>query len=204
MPPVSEDAESTPIFKPGSIVLARHGEPALSRKIRLDAAGYRKWWALYEEGGILADQAPPPGLLEVARQADVIFASSRLRAIETARAVCGDRTFTPDEVFIEAPLPPPPLPPFIRLSPKIWGFVARVAWWFFGYGEGDETRAQAERRAAGVAERLIEAASSGQTVLVFAHGFFNTLIERELKPRGWIRTEGRGWRYWSAKRFERV
>ena len=38
--------------RPGAVILARHGEPALSRKIRLTAAGYRAWWADYEIGGL--------------------------------------------------------------------------------------------------------------------------------------------------------
>ncbi len=39
--------------------MVRHGEPALSRKIRFNAKGYGAWWALYEEGGLLAQQSPP-------------------------------------------------------------------------------------------------------------------------------------------------
>lgn len=187
----------------GVIVLARHGEPALSRKIRLNSAGYRDWWARYEEGGILEGQTPPSELLEMARRADVIFASTRRRAIETAEAVAGGKLFVRDPIFIEAPLPPPPLPSFIRFNPKTWGFIARVAWWFFGHHEGQETRREAERRAADVAERLIASASTGEKVLVLAHGFFNTMVERELKRRGWAKVEGRGYRYWSAKRFEK-
>lgn len=201
----SSSEQSQPVTEPrsGSIVLARHGEPALSRKIRLNSAGYRAWWARYEEGGILPDQVPPATLIEVAAKADVIFASTRQRAIETAEAVAGGKPFVRDSVFIEAPLPPPPLPGFIRLSPKIWGFIARVCWWFFGHNEGQETRAEAERRAGAVADRLIASASNGEQVLVLAHGFFNRMVERELSRRGWSRIEGRGYRYWSAKRYER-
>lgn len=186
----------------GWVMLARHGEPALSRKIRLDAAGYRRWWAEYEEGGILAGQTPPSGLLEMARQADVIFASTRRRAIETAEAVVQGKHFIRDPVFIEAPLPPPPLPGFVRFSPKTWGLVARIAWWFFGHNEGQETRVQAEHRAGEVADRLVAATGGGQNVLVLAHGFFNTMVGRELRRRGWRQVEGRGYRYWSARRFK--
>ena len=188
----------------GSIVLARHGKPALSREVKLTAQEYRDWWGLYEEGGILEGQTPPAGLLEMARNADVIFASTRRRAIETAEAVVGDKLFVRDHLFIEAPLPPPSLPGFIRLNPRTWGFLARVAWWFFGHHEGQETRIQAEVRAGEVSERLIAAAEAGENVLVLAHGFFNTMIGRELKRRGWRCVQGRGYRYWSAKRFERV
>jgi len=201
--PQSDQELDTPAATPvGSIVLARHGEPALSRKIRLNAQGYREWWARYEEGGILAGQTPPADLLEMARKADVIFASTRQRAVDTAEAVAGGKLFVRDPLFIEAPLPPPPLPGFIRFSPKIWGFIARVAWWFFGHHEGQESRREAEGRAGQVAERLIASALSGERVLVLAHGFFNTMVARELKRRGWRCVGGRGYRYWSAKTFE--
>ena len=146
----------------GDIVLARHGEPALSRRIRLTADGYRRWWAAYEEGGILEGQTPPGGLLELARGADCIFASTRKRAIETADAVVQGKHFIRDPVFIEAPLPPPSLPTFIKLKPATWGFLARVAWWFLGHHEGQETRGEATVRAGHAAERLIEAANARQ------------------------------------------
>jgi broad specificity phosphatase PhoE len=184
-------------------MLARHGEPALSRDIRLDAAGYRDWWARYEIGGIRADQTPPSSLLDMAREADVIFASTRKRAIETAEAVVQGKHFVRDSVFIEAPLPPPRFPGFIRLNPRTWGFLSRVAWWFFGHHEGQETRGQAEVRAREVAVRLIDTAIAGQNVLVLAHGFFNTMVAIELKRAGWKRVEGRGYKYWSTRRFVR-
>ena len=37
--------------RPGVIVLARHGEPSLSRKVKLTAAEYRDFWASYEVRG---------------------------------------------------------------------------------------------------------------------------------------------------------
>ncbi|HET6971893.1 MAG TPA: histidine phosphatase family protein, partial [Phenylobacterium sp.] len=46
----------------GAIILARHGEPALSRKVKLSAAGYREFWANYEVLGILPGQTPPQAL----------------------------------------------------------------------------------------------------------------------------------------------
>jgi broad specificity phosphatase PhoE len=186
----------------GSIVLARHGEPALSRRIRLNAAGYRRWWAAYEEGGILAGQTPPAELLDLARHADVIFASTRRRAIETAEAVVGGKTFVRDIMFIEAPLPPPPLPAFLKLGPKAWGVIARFTW-MFGYHGGDETFPEAKRRARAASERLVAAALNGADVLLVAHGFFNLMVGLELKRLGWRRMEDRGFKYWATRRFER-
>ncbi len=195
---------TTPAARRGSISLARHGEPALSRKVRLNATEYRKFWATYEVGSIRADQAPPSAILEVAGGADVLFSSTRIRAIETATLVAGGRPFITDEVFIEAPLPPPRLPSFIRLNPKIWGFVSRFCWWFFNWHDhGEESRALATVRSQAATARLVAEAEAGRHVLLLAHGFFNRLIEIELKRLGWKRVSGRGYRYWSARRFEK-
>jgi broad specificity phosphatase PhoE len=183
-------------------VLARHGEPALSRRIRLNAAGYRRWWAAYEEGGILAGQTPPAELLDLARHADIIFASTRRRAVETAEAVVGGKTFVRDPMFVEAPLPPPPLPGFLKLGPKAWGVIARFTWWF-GYHGGQETRAEAQGRARAASERLVAAALNGADVLLLAHGFFNLMVGLELKRLGWRRMQDRGFHYWATRRFER-
>lgn len=187
---------------PGVIILARHGEPALSRKIKLDARAYDRWWATYEAGGILPGQNPPGDLLQAAAGADVIFASTRRRAIETAEQVAAGRPFEIDPMFVEAPLPAPPIPPWLRFGPKAWGVISRACWWV-GYSAGQETRVAAKARAMAAAGRLIAEAQGGRTVLVLAHGFFNSMVGVELTRRGWPCVVDRGFKYWAARRFER-
>jgi broad specificity phosphatase PhoE len=173
----------------GTITLARHGEPALSRK-------------RYEMMGLLPGQTPPEALSGFVEQCDVLVSSTRLRAIESAQAVGKGKPFTHDEVLIEAPLPPPNWP-WIRLSPRLWGFFARFHWWFFNHHQGEESRGQAEARADRAAAKLEALADNGQNVVVLAHGFFNVLIGRALRKRGWRRTIREGYKYWSTQRFER-
>ena len=197
-PPPSAPALATP----GTITLCRHGQPLLSREVTLDAKGYRDWWARYEEGGIEPGNTPPPSLLALARDARVIFASTRLRARQSADMVVAGRPVSHDAAFIEAPLPPPALPGFFRVGPRVWGFLARVAWWT-GHAEGQETRTQAQARASLAADRLEAAAWTQGDVLLLAHGFFNWMIGAELKRRGWRMIENRGYRYWSVRRFAR-
>ncbi|NQE60452.1 histidine phosphatase family protein [Caulobacter sp. RHG1] len=204
MADVTTADQASPPIKPGIITLARHGEPALSRKVRLNAPEYGDWWARYEIGGLKAGQTPPDGLIAIARDVDVIIASTRRRAIETANAVVGDRVFTTDETFIEAPLPPPPWPLWLKMSPKRLGFFARFWWWFFDHHGGQETRAQAEVRAGEAADRLAALADQGQDVLVLAHGFFNWMIADALKQRGLTKLVDEGHAYWSIKRFSRA
>ena len=116
--------------KAGTITLARHGEPALSRKVRLNPREYGEFWGKYEVGGLTEGQKAPDFLMEWAREADVVWVSTRRRAIESAEILLGQGAKTiVDARLIEAPLPPPPWPAFIRLTPRLWGFWARFWWW---------------------------------------------------------------------------
>lgn len=187
----------------GSIVLARHGEPALSRRVKLDSEGYRRWWARYEEGGLLSGQVTPSALAEVAGRADKVFASVRPRAIQTAKALRGQAAVHVDEVFIEAPLPPPRFPSWIRMSPRAWGVISRFWWWWFDHHAGQESRAEAEVRASKACDTIVREAEAGHDVMVVAHGFFNAMIGIQLKRRGWRCVADGGYRYWSSRRFEK-
>jgi broad specificity phosphatase PhoE len=188
----------------GAIVLARHGEPALSRKVLLTAAEYREFWTSYEILGILPGQTPPDRLKRFVAEAGTLVSSTRLRAIESAKALVGERPFDTHDMLIEAPLPPPNFPKWLKLSPRYWGFLARVWWWYLNHHEGQETRTQAEIRADRAAALLIGLAAGGENVVVLAHGFFNHLIGRSLRKLGWKLVESEGYHYWSMRRFERV
>ena len=208
----TESAASTPSEAPravqatpavGAIILARHGEPALSRKCLITSDEYRDWWGRYEVGGLRAGQTPPQTLLAAAEGAGAIYASSRLRAQETARAVARDREVLVDALFIEAPLPPPHFPAWIRLSPRYWGVISRFWWHVFNHHEGQETRAEAEVRADQAARILIARAGEGQDVLVLAHGYFNHMVGQRLKAHGWRLAHNQGFKYWSQRRYEK-
>jgi broad specificity phosphatase PhoE len=189
--------------RPGAIILARHGEPALSRRVRLSADEYRKFWADYEVLGLLPGQTPPDTLLRFVEKCGTLIASTRLRSIESAQALARGKVFTQDALLIEAPLPPPAWPGWVRMTPRMWGFWARLWWWFFNHHEGQETRLQAQARSDKAAAMLIELAAGGEDVVVLAHGFFNFMVGRSLRRRGWRLTASEGYKYWSMRRFER-
>lgn len=188
--------------RPGAVILARHGKPALSRRRMLCADEYRDWWADYEIGGLAEGQVPPDALKRAAERAGFIIASTRLRSVETAQALACGRAFAEDALFIEAPLPPPHWPKWLKLSPRVWGVVSRFWWWWFDHHDSQETRREAEARADEAARQLARLAAGGQDVLVVAHGFFNTMVGLALGRLGWRCVEDGGFRYWSARRFE--
>ncbi len=190
--------------RPGAIILARHGEPALSRKCLISARQYGDWWGQYEVGGLRAGQTPPAALVAAAEGAGAIYASIRPRAQETAAAIAAGREVMSDALFIEAPLPPPRLPDWIKLSPRWWGVVSRFWWHLSDRHHQQETRAQAEIRAEQAAQVLIEKASGGRDVLVLAHGYFNHMVGKRLRADGWKLVHDQGFKYWSQRRYERI
>lgn len=201
--PIRAEGSSLAPAQSGGIVLARHGEPALSRRVKLTADGYVDWWARYEIGGLLPGQVPPDCLVEQARHS-VIYHSTRRRAVETAQAVAGGRSMTQDELFIEAPLPPPKFPTWFKVGPRAWGVIARIWWWAFDHhGEGEESRDEAKDRARRAADLLEARAAEGTDVMVVAHGFFNGMVGMELTRRGWRCTRDRGFQYWCGRKFEK-
>lgn len=187
----------------GAIVLARHGEPDISRKVKLTGAEYGVFWQRYELLGLLPGQTPPDHLVDFVERCGVLVSSTRLRSIESAQKLAGGRVFANEPILIEAPLPPLHWPSWVKLSPKVWGFITRFWWWFFNHHQGQESRAEAEARAEQAADMLIAKAQAGQDVVVLAHGFFNFMIGRALKQRGWRMASSEGYKYWSVRRFVR-
>ncbi|MFI4976748.1 MAG: histidine phosphatase family protein [Caulobacterales bacterium] len=188
--------------RPGAVILARHGQPALSRRVRLSADEYREWWADYEVGGLLDGQDAPEPLKLAAERAGFVIASTRPRSVETAKALTCGRAFAEDPMFIEAPLPPPHWPRWLRLTPRLWGVISRVWWWVFDHHDGQESRSEAQARAEEAARLLIDLAATGQDVLVVAHGFFNAMVGRSMQRLGWRCVADQGFKYWAARRFE--
>jgi broad specificity phosphatase PhoE len=176
--------------------------PNLSRKMRITARDYGDWWANYDASGLHPDERPPESLVALARGAKTVLSSTLPRAIETAReATEGRRDVPADALFVEAPLPPPPIPA-LKLSPGQWGVVSR-AFWVFGYApSGVEPVGETWRRVDRIIERLSDHAAEGD-VLLCAHGYLNWMIDRRLRRAGWRRSsrEG-GHNYWSWRVFE--
>ncbi|NWG72223.1 MAG: histidine phosphatase family protein [Parvularculaceae bacterium] len=188
----------------GRIITARHGRPNLSRDLKISSREYGAWWSQYDAAGLHPDEAPPPELVEIAARAKTVISSSLQRAVETARHVTkGERAVPADSIFVEAPLPPPPVPDFLKLRPGQWGVVSR-ALWILGYApEGVETNRAAWERVDAIAGKLAEFSKSGD-VLLCAHGWLNWMIDRRLRKSGWRRTgRDRGNDYWSWRVYER-
>lgn len=184
-----------------TIILVRHGKPALSRKVRLTWREYRDWWVLYDEGGITPGQQPPKHVCEWAHDADIVLSSPLRRAVESAELAAGRAPDLTLAGLVEAALPSPPLGP-LKLRPKSWGTVARILW-YLGYSDGMESHSEARARANSVCVELEDCASDGRTVYVSGHGWFNRMVKGSLMARGWHCKSQNGDLHWSRRRMVR-
>ncbi len=197
----STTSKKTAATKPGRLVLARHGKPALDRSKRVSSAGYYAWWQAYEAGGLDVASKPPQTLKDIAKQSDKILSSIRLRAVETAQALVPDDRIVRHEVFVEAALPAPPFA-LIRMKPSAWDVWSRFLWWL-GMSRGEESKAEAETRAFAAIDELERATADGSDVLLCAHGWFNRMMRPVLQARNWDCVyDGRD-DYWAFRCYEK-
>ncbi len=185
----------------GPIIISRHGKPALDRSAgpKLAWRDYVNWWASYEKGALADGQAAPEDLKRIVADADIVFASGRLRAQQTAGFALPHKPASHDPVFNEAPLPPPKLAGFKAL-PKTWNVLARAAW-LAGHRLDGESSSEARLRAKIAALRLHEASAQGKVYLA-AHGWFNRMLRPELARLGWVCVQDGGDSYWSFRVYE--
>ena len=192
----------TTLIGPDIIILVRHGEPALSRKTRMNWRGYKFWWRLYDEGGLTSGQDAPQVIKNLARSADIVLSSPLRRAVETATLAKDAPPDALEPLMVEAGLPPPNLG-YIRLKPPTWGVLSRICW-MMGFSGEVESQVEAKLRAEKAADKLSKHAEGGKTVFVAAHGWFNRMMRPALKRRGFRCVEDHGDLHWSYRRYERI
>ena len=193
-----QSAEIRSAKKTGPIIVSRHGRPALDRTAgpRLDWRQYKDWWARYEIGSLAEGQQAPEILKQAVINSDVVLASSRARALETAQKAAPWADIQTNDLFWEADLPPPRWNG-VKMLPKNWNIVARTAWLAGHRIDGEGVR-DAEKRADAAADYLIKRAEEGQVYLA-AHGWFNRMLKSRLRARKWTCIRDGGDSYWAHR-----
>jgi broad specificity phosphatase PhoE len=183
------------------IILIRHGQPNIPLAPRTSHRGFGAYIDEYEQAGLDPNSAPPEELQDLVRELQAVFTSGRARAHESARALAPNAELIADPLFAEAPLASPKIP-LLRMKVTKWAVVARILW-HAGYHPEIEDFRKAKARAAEAADILTKRAQKdGQSALV-AHGYFNAMIGRVLRQRGFLRTGSHRALYWNAVIYER-
>jgi broad specificity phosphatase PhoE len=188
------------IPKGARIILVRHGRPHLPLRPRTGHRGFADYIDAYEAAGLDPESLPPQELSDLVKDLDHVFASDRPRSHQSARALVPHATLQADPLFAEAPLAAPRIPLLKMRVPK-WAVVARVLW-HAGYHPEIEDYRKAKHRAAQAADILMAKIRDGGTAILVAHGYFNAMIGRQLRQRGFTRAGGHRVRYWNAVIYE--
>ncbi len=184
------------------VVLVRHGKPAIPMS-RTCYRGFRGFIDAYDSAGLDPASAPPAELRALVKGLRAVFTSGVPRADDSARSLLPDARIISDPLFAEAPLAGPRIP-LVKLRVPLWAVISRVMW-HAGYHPEIENYSRARRRAMRAADILLAGAeaNAGIAVLV-AHGYFNAMIGRVLRQRGFIRKGAHRASFWNAVMYERL
>jgi broad specificity phosphatase PhoE len=184
------------------IILVRHGKPAIETSPRTSHHGFRRYIDNYEEAGLDPASAPPDELRDLVNGLEAVFTSGSPRSDESARTLLPEADLIADPLFAEAPIAAPRLP-LIKMKVPKWAVMARIMW-HAGYHPEIENYRRAKHRANEAAEILISRAQANGAVVLVAHGYFNAMIGRVLRKRGFRRSGSHRARFWNAVIYEHV
>jgi broad specificity phosphatase PhoE len=178
------------------IILIRHGQPDIALRPRASHHEFGAYIDAYEAAGLDPASLPPREIADMVKELNFVFTSGRPRAHQSARVLAPHAQLTANPLFAEAPLASPRIP-LIRMRVPKWAVVARLLW-HAGYHPGIENYARARVRAGQAADILISKVRDGGVVALVAHGYFNAMIGRQLRRRGFQRSGSHRVHYWNA------
>ena len=187
--------------RPTRVILVRHGKPAIATDARTSHHGFRHYIDAYQDAGLDPKSAPPEELLDLVKGLNAVFTSGLPRSNDSARTLLPEAEIIADPLFTEAPLAAPRIP-LLKMKVPVWAVMARIMW-HAGYHPEIEDYRRAKARASKAAEILLARADANDGVAVLvAHGYFNAMIGRVLKKRGFLRTGSHRVRFWNAVVYE--
>jgi broad specificity phosphatase PhoE len=183
------------------IILIRHGQPDIPVAPRASHREFQSYIDAYENSGLDPQSAPPEELQDLVGEVAAVFTSGKRRADDSARVLAPNADLIADPLFVEAPLAAPRIPLLKMRVPK-WAVVARI-FWHAGYHPEIETYRRAKRRAGQAADILVARARADGAAALVAHGYFNFLIGRELRRRGFAKSGSHRARFWNVVVYDR-
>jgi len=183
------------------IILIRHGQPDIALAPRTGHRGFRGYIDAYEAAGLDPSSLPPQELQDLVKELDAVFTSGKPRAHQSAARLAPHAELIAVPLFVEAPLASPPLP-LLKLAVPKWAVLSRILW-HVGFTPGIENWRRARHRAARAADILVGRARDTGTAALVAHGYFNWMIGRHLRQRGFVRQGTHQARYWNTVIYER-
>ncbi len=183
------------------IILIRHGQPNIALAPKTGHRGFGDYIDGYEAAGLEPSSLPPQELRDLVKELGAVFTSGKPRAHQSAQRLAPNAELIADPLFVEAPLASPPVPLLAMRVPK-WAVMSRILW-HMGFTPGIEDYRRARQRAAKAADILVGHARATGAAALVAHGYFNWMIGRQLRRRGFAKQGTHQARYWNTVIYER-
>ncbi|SFC75773.1 Broad specificity phosphatase PhoE [Bacillus sp. OV322] len=180
------------------ITLIRHGRSLWIENMPMTCIEFKKWVENYDCNGVFEEKSYPSVTLEKIGAANIVISSDLKRTVESAKYLRPDIPVISDPLFRETTLPIPLIKlGGIKLKASIWAVIFRSLW-FCGYSRGCESLKEAGMRAEKAADFLIKSAKEHNNAVLVGHGFFNMLVGKELKKRGWNGKKKTNFKHWNS------
>ncbi len=165
------------------IILIRHAKVDQKRPLLCSAS---KAVLIYKQYNEKSTHSFEPERIRrmIPEDQQVVFSSTMIRAIETARILFPEAdTIITSPLFDEYSLPMVSIP-LLPLPYPAWTFLSRF-FWITRLNSHGETRRHAIKRMKQATNKLIDLTQKQGTVMVVCHGYIIRDIRKQLKNRGW-------------------
>lgn len=183
------------------ISLIKHGRKEMTSDF-MNAKQFRKWLVQYNKKNILPEKNIPVETVEAIRTAKIVLSSTSAQAIQTATLLTDSLSFVQNSIFVETDLPYViKVPLWVKLKPNGWITMSRTLW-MAGYSDHIESYTQATERAKQAVDLLIGYAICYENIALVGHDYFNGMIAKELRKRGWSGPMLVSSDYWGTVTYE--
>jgi broad specificity phosphatase PhoE len=181
------------------ISLIKHGRSSLQSSMNVKQ--FQEWLERCNQEGDVQKEQVPADTVEAIHAAKLVVASASAQAIQSAALLTDSLSFVQNPIFCEVNLPVLSVPKWMKMKPDSWVFIHR-AMWLAGYTKNTETYEQVRFRAKQAVDLLVGYALCYQKVALVGHGFFNSMIAKELKQRGWVGPVFMNQEHWSSNTYK--
>ncbi|KEZ51597.1 histidine phosphatase family protein [Metabacillus indicus] len=183
------------------ISLIRHGKSQCIDNEPMMICSFKNWVQKYDDDGVFEEDEYPSESIKIISKVRFVFTSDLKRSIQSAHILSSNSHIISDPVFREAELPCTKKKLCgLKLSPTTWTIILRILW-VFGYSKNCESYKCAKNRARMGAEVLIKHAEEHHHAALVGHGFFNMMIAKELRGKGWTGKRKTDTNHWKCTTY---
>lgn len=183
------------------ISLIRHGKSQLIDNEKIAFEEFKKWVEKYDLYGVNEEPIYPVMTLEKVSTAKLVITSNLKRSVVSAMLLGSKAKPISEPLYRETELPAPPKILFnVKLKPNTWIIILRLLW-LSGYSNKCESLRKARVRAKEASQQLMDYANEHKMIVLVGHGFFNMLIAKELKKKGWNSKRKVGAKHWNCTTY---